>query len=240
VVAASFGRGFFVHGRLLGAAGPWTTTVLRRGGGAVRAAGRRLWYFEKRVCSGATKRGSARATQLYVADNPRVWRGADLPPGGGLSPRWKRSARPRRKRQRSSAAARLRYLPGWDAVESRAPRGAGGACKLVIRDGERQRDPPHRRARRQGLPSRRVGPAAPVLLSAVETAAELARRLPPQRLPGAARYASAPSWCCIGGRPQSVAIGGVRQLSAVERHVRARPGRRAAGRGRRLLGRLVG
>jgi hypothetical protein len=128
VVAASFGRGFFILDDYSSLRELADDTLERE---AVLFGTRDAhWYFPREVL-GARKRGT-QGDQLYVADNP--------PFGAVLTYRLAEGFPTLEEERQTAEKARMDdgkalCFPGWDAVEAER-RQSTPALKLLIRDGE--------------------------------------------------------------------------------------------------------
>ncbi len=128
IVAASFGRGFFVLDDY-SALRELTADTL--GQEAVLFETRDAhWYFQREVL-GATKRGS-QGDQLYVAENPPFGAVLTYHLGEGFPTLEKQ--RQDREKEAMDADKAVKFA-GWEAVEAER-REAAPALKLVIRDSE--------------------------------------------------------------------------------------------------------
>lgn len=126
LVAASFGRGFFVLDDYSALRELAADTLAKE---AVLFSPREAdWYFERGVL-GATRRGS-QGDQLYVADNPPF--GAVLT--YHLAEGFPTAEKRRQDREKAALADQQNIqFPGWDAIESER-RERAPAVKLVIRN----------------------------------------------------------------------------------------------------------
>jgi photosystem II stability/assembly factor-like uncharacterized protein len=128
VVAASFGRGFFVLDDYSALRQMDDDTLSAEA--ALFEPRDALWYFERSPLGGG-KRGS-QGDQLYVAENPAYGAVLTYHLAEGFSTL--EAQRQKAEKERLDDDKPVKF-PGWDAVEAER-REAPPALKLVIRDGE--------------------------------------------------------------------------------------------------------